>query len=470
MPASATPSGTGGGGGRPAARGRHPTRPAGRRGGRRSGAAGHGRAPGLHRREMPGSGPRGQRSRRPSAVSTQARRLERPRPWPPALPAPGPAGLAPAWAVRTTVAFCPQGRRAVTSRRWALPGSRPWNSTLDALVRACSCGPSGEPRGLSGVRRTRPDQPGPGAVQSSDRLPGSPWPLTFTVRGGPGGWGSMSESQHPFCPRPGPRAVWSGEAACALSCPPRTPTSTGSVWVPCPAVLLWREGRRGGWAEASEGHPRERGRPLTDKGASGTPQAARPAGEVGSGGWFAPRRPAGRRAGTLESGHHAPRGPRAHLTWARKPRSQSRAAHRTGGLIPAAPAKDCQEAAGVSRTPEAGGQGRGTCHQERGAASEPQTLPPTPAALVCEGRAEGTGQGPDGRAPLPCLPTPPPALSLGEAGGGASRASGRSWQLAGRWPCRPPPAPHPQPGRVCPPGGTRGCQGAPPLCAAWSAS
>lgn len=309
MPASATPSGTGGGGGRPAARGRHPTRPAGRRGGRRSGAAGHGQAPGLHRREMPGSGPRGQRSRRPSAVSTQARRLERPRPWPPALPAPGPAGLAPAWAVRTTVAFCPQGRRAVTSRRWALPGSRPWNSTLDALVRACSCGPSGEPRGLSGVRRTRPDQPGPGAVQSSDRLPGSPWPLTFTVRGGPGGWGSMSESQHPFCPRPGPRAVWSGEAACALSCPPRTPTSTGSVWVPCPAVLLWREGRGGGWAEASEGHPRERGRPLTDKGASGTPQAARPAGEVGSRGWFAPRRPAGRRGG--DPGEWAPRPARA---------------------------------------------------------------------------------------------------------------------------------------------------------------
>lgn len=197
MPASVTPSGTGGGGGRPAARGRHPTRPAGRRGGRRSGAAGHGRAPELHRREMPGSGPRGQRSRRPSAVSTQARRLERPRPWPPALPAPGPAGLAPAWAVRTTVAFCPQGRRAVTSRRWALPGSRPWNSTLDALVRACSCGPSGEPRGLSGVRRTRPDQPGPGAVQSSDRLPGSPWPLTFTVRGGPGGWGACQSPSTP---------------------------------------------------------------------------------------------------------------------------------------------------------------------------------------------------------------------------------------------------------------------------------
>lgn len=117
----------------------------------------------------------------------------------------------------------------------------------------------------------------------------------------------------------------------------------------------------------------------------------------------------------------------------------------------------------MSRTPEAGGQGRGTCHQERGAASEPQTLPPTPAASVCEGRAEGTGQGPDGRAPLPCLPTPPPALSLGEAGGGASRASGRSWQLAERWPCRPPPAPHPQPEGSVPQGAHRAVR-AHPLC------
>lgn len=167
-------------------------------------------------------------------------------------------------------------------------------------------------RGAQGAERSEADEAGPARPRGCPvqrQAPGLP--LAADIHGQRWAWGigSMSESQHPFCPRPGPRGVWSGEAACALSCPPRTPTSTGSVWVPCPAVLLWREGRGGGWAEASEGHPRERGRPLTDKGASGTPQAARPAGEVGSGGWFAPRRPARRRGG--DPGEWAPRPARA---------------------------------------------------------------------------------------------------------------------------------------------------------------
>lgn len=254
---------------------------------------------------------------------------------------------------------------------------------------------------------------------------------------------------------PGPRGS-------ALPCPPRIPTSAGSIRVPCTAVLLWREGRGGGWAGALGGpHGRETGLCLMHGlgGIRRTPGSQ--AHCASAGGAVAGSASADQLDGL--PGEHAtpPAGPGPTSPGPGSP--GARAGQHTG---PGASSPRCLRRAVRRQRGEPDPRGRRARVGQLPLRARGCLRAPDPAAHPSSLGLRGESRGGRPRAQTGRLgPRPPPPTQL---------HSGGAYGLPGgvaRWPCRPSTGPSSRPPPPPVPRGAHGAvRGHPLLCAAWTAS